>query len=161
MNQQLAIQSSYTITTDTLTLEPLNTLTTATLVREKHQSLIVDQPVITILSSNCELDGSTMLLRKKLMQFCMNQAIKKIPVVVNVKDGLVMMPTTSISSRDCCWISLNRIRKCYPVPRQKETLVLFKCNEHTTIPVSVTQFTANLKRADKAFHQFLKHSSHH
>lgn len=161
MNQQLINQPTYIITSSTLTLEPLHSSKNTTLVREKHQSLIVDQPVTGILSGNCELDGSTLLLRKKLMQFSMKQAVKKIPIVVNVKNGLVMIPTTSISSRECCWISMNRVRKCYPVPHQNQTLILFKCNEHTTVPVSVTQFNANLERAAEGFIQFLKHSSHH
>lgn len=161
MNQSLSTCTSYKITTNTLALVPQIIPQNCTLILEKNQSILINQSIAHILSENCESDGSTLIRRKKLMQFCMNNAVKKIPVVVNVKEELVMIPTTSTTSSDCIWISMKRVRKCYPIQNQKKTLVLFKCNENTIVSCSLKQFNVNMQRAVTAFSKFIKHSGHH
>jgi competence protein ComK len=71
-----------------------------------------------------------------------------VPIVIEDTDNLIVFPTTSPSSDECCWISLKRVKKIEKIDNYN-TKIIFDNNKEIIVECSYRILENQLSRASR------------
>lgn len=132
----------YEINDETIAIIPINS--SKTKVIELTKEYVIPQSTFEIMEENCEYYGSTYDGRIKAAQKILNFSYK-LPLLVEESEKIIFFPTKSSSSKDCCWINHNFVKK--REKSGKNTKVLFKNGKEEEFNISKLSFENQLLRA--------------
>ena len=99
---------------------------------------------IDIIKTSCKFFGSSYEGRKEGTTQ-LTGITHKAPITVDPTNFIYFFPTTSASNSKCIWISLEHIQY-HKRADAKNTQVVFKNNQHLSIPISSNSFNNQLLR---------------
>jgi competence protein ComK len=117
------------------------------LVYEDDERYLIDQTPFNIMETSCKYFGSSYEGRKEGAKEILG-AEYKVPIVVEDTDNLILFPTTSPLSTDCCWISLKRIMKIEKIDTY-HTKVIFDNDCEIIVESSYRTMENQLSRASR------------
>lgn len=117
----------------------------SSLVFEDEERYIVPQTPFSIMEESCKYFGSTYEGRKDGAKEMLGYEYK-VPIVVEDSSNLILFPTTSPTSNNCCWISLNRVKRIEKID-SKNTKVIFDNNREIIIDCSYRTLENQISRA--------------
>ena len=117
------------------------------LVYEDDERYVINQTPFSIMEDSCMYFGSTYEGRKQGAKKILN-AEYKIPIVVEDSNNLIVFPTTSPYSDDCCWISLKRIKNIEKIDANN-TKIIFDNNKEIIIDCSYRSLENQISRASR------------
>jgi len=98
--------NEYYINNDTLILIPIDKNTTK--VFDIYNFYIIYKNIFEIIDESCQYYGSSYGGRYIGSKRLLNMEYK-LPIIINESKEIIMFPTCSPKSENCCWISLNNI----------------------------------------------------
>ena len=115
------------------------------LVYEDFNQYNVEKNPYSIMEESCIYYGSTYSGRKDSSKYLLG-AEYKVPILVDELNNIIALPTTSPFSKDCIWLSLNRIKK---IDRVSDfvTKVVFDNDLNLNIPCSFRSIESQISRA--------------
>ena len=117
------------------------------LVYEDDERYVINQTPFSIMEDSCMYFGSTYEGRKQGAKKILN-AEYKIPIVVEDSNNLIVFPTTSPYSDDCCWISLKRVKNIEKIDANN-TKIIFDNNKEIIIDCSYRSLENQISRASR------------
>jgi competence protein ComK len=135
---------NYEISKGTLAIVPNEN---NSLVYEDDERYIIKQRPFEIMESSCRYFGSTYEGRKNGAKDILG-AEYKVPIVIEDTDNLIVFPTTSPSSDECCWISLKRVKKIEKIDNYN-TKIIFDNNKEIIVECSYRILENQLSRASR------------
>ena len=117
------------------------------LVYEDDERYVINQTPFSIMEDSCMYFGSTYEGRKQGAKKILN-AEYKIPIVVEDSNNLIVFPTTSPYSDDCCWISLKRVKNIEKIDANN-TKIIFDNNKEIIIDCSFRSLENQISRASR------------
>ncbi len=117
------------------------------LIYEDNQRYIVQQKPFEIMEDSCKYFGSTYDGRKESAKSILG-AEYKIPIVVEDSNNLIVFPTTSPSSDNCAWVSLNRVKSFEPID-STSTKIIFDNDMEIIIPATFRSIENQISRATR------------
>ena len=117
------------------------------LVYEDDERYVINQTPFSIMEDSCMYFGSTYEGRKQGAKKILN-AEYKIPIVVEDSNNLIVFPTTSPYSDDCCWISLKRVKNIEKIDANN-TKIIFDNNKEIIINCSYRSLENQISRASR------------
>lgn len=120
---------------------------TASLIYEDEDRYIVEQTPFSIMEESCKYFGSTYEGRKEGSKNILN-AEYKLPIVVEDSNNLIVFPTMSPLSTECCWISLKRVKKIEKID-SNNTKIIFDNNREIIVDCSYRIIENQLSRASR------------
>ena len=117
------------------------------LVYEDDERYVINQTPFSIMEDSCMYFGSTYEGRKQGAKKILN-AEYKIPIVVEDSNNLIVFPTTSPYSDDCCWISLKRVKNIEKIDANN-TKIIFDNNREIIIDCSYRSLENQISRASR------------
>ena len=136
---------NYEISKGTLAVVPNEN--ESSVVYEDNDRYIINQKPFEILEESCKYFGSTYEGRKNGAREILG-AEYKVPIVIEDSDNLIVFPTTSPLSSECCWISLKRVKKIEKIDANN-TRVVFDNNQQIIVPCSYRSIENQLSRASR------------
>ena len=136
---------NYEISKGTLAIVPNQKK--GSLVYEDEFRYLVNQTPYTIMEESCKYFGSSFEGRREGAREMLG-AEYKVPIVVEDSDNLILFPTTSPLSPDCCWISLKRIKKYYCID-QNHTKIVFDNGKEIIIDCSFRTIENQVSRGSR------------
>ena len=119
----------------------------SSLVYEDDERYIINQTPFSIMEESCKYFGSTYDGRKNGARDILG-AEYKVPIVVEDSSNLIVFPTTSPSADDCCWISLQRVKKIEKID-PNNTKIIFDNNRELIVDCSYRTIENQLSRASR------------
>lgn len=116
-------------------------------VYEDDEHYVVEQTPFQIMEESCKYFGSTYEGRRIGAKNILG-AEYKVPIVIEDSNNLIVFPTTSPSSDDCCWIALKRVSKIEKIDRD-HTKVIFDNNVEILVDSSFYIMENQLSRASR------------
>ena len=135
----------YEISSGTLAVMPNKK--ESSLVYEDDDRYIIEQTPFSIMEESCKYFGSTYEGRKDGAKEILG-AEYKVPIVIEDANNLIVFPTTSPSSDNCCWISLKRIKKIVKIDANN-TKIIFDNNKEIIIDCSYRSLENQISRASR------------
>lgn len=132
----------YEINDETVAIIPISS--SKTKIIELTKEYVIPQPTFEILEENCEYYGSTYDGRIKAAQRILNFSYK-LPLLIEESENIIFFPTKASTSKDCCWINHNFVKK--REKSGKNTKVLFKNGVEEEFNISKLSFENQLLRA--------------
>ncbi|SDO39027.1 competence protein ComK [Alkalicoccus daliensis] len=128
--------TEYRISSDTMMLEPARQIDGGTIVHEVNRTFHVSQEPKDIIHANCYLGSSSYEGRvKAVRKFLMY--LKRTPVLVYEKTGIITFPTHASNHLNCHWIFPAHIRTFQKSPTKPGVTCLFMMNGQVLeVPVS-------------------------
>ena len=117
------------------------------LVYEDDERYVINQTPFSIMEDSCMYFGSTYEGRKQGAKKILN-AEYKIPIIVEDSNNLIVFPTTSPYSDDCCWISLKRVKNIEKIDANN-TKIIFDNNKEIIIDCSYRSLENQISRASR------------
>lgn len=117
------------------------------LIYEDHERYIIKQTPFNIMEDSCKYFGSTYEGRKEGAKSILN-AEYKIPIVIEDSSNLIVFPTTSPLSKDCCWISLKRVKNIEKID-SNNTKIIFDNDKEIIVDCSYRTIENQLSRASR------------
>lgn len=146
--------TKYRISADTMMLEPARQLEGGTIVHEVNGSFCVPQDPRDIIHDNCyqgssSYEGRVKAVRKFLMY------LKRTPVLVYEKTGIITFPTHASDHLNCHWIFPAHIRTFQKSLTESGKTELFMMNGQTlTVPVSEHTISKQYYRTNHVLRYF-------
>ncbi len=132
----------YYINADTLLITPVGK--NKTKIHDVNGTYIVKKPVFEVVDISCQYYGSSYSGRyigaKKLLDMDY-----KLPIIVDEVKEIVIFPTCSPKSEDCCWICVNNVDNYEK--SKKHSKVKFVNNSIFEIKVSLNSLENQIMRA--------------
>ena len=117
-----------------------------TKIMEYQTDSILEENAYEVMDYSCCYFGSSYQGRvegsKRMLGFNY-----KLPIIVEETRGIIFFPTTSPSSYDCIWLSLNSIDKV--LGDSVGTRILFKNGKDLVIPISKLSIENQIVRASR------------
>lgn len=117
------------------------------IVYEDNDHYIIDQTPFQIMEDSCKYFGSTYEGRRLGAKNILG-AEYKVPIVIEDSNNLIVFPTTSPLSDECCWIALKRVAKIEKIDKNK-TKVIFDNNVEILVDSSFYIMENQLSRASR------------
>ena len=99
------------------------------------------------MEESCKYFGSTYEGRKDGSKNILN-AEYKLPIVIEDSNNLIVFPTMSPFSDECCWISLKRVKKIEKID-SNNTKIIFDNNKEIIVDCSYRIIENQLSRASR------------
>ena len=117
------------------------------MVYEDNEKYVIDQTPFKIMEDSCKYFGSTYEGRRLGAKNILG-ADYKVPIVIEDSNNLIVFPTTSPTSDNCCWIALKRIAKIEQIDKS-HTKIIFDNNVELLIDSSYYTIENQLSRASR------------
>lgn len=117
----------------------------SSLVFEDDERYIVHDRAYKIMEDSCKYFGSSYDGRKEGAKNILGSEYK-VPIIINETSNLIVFPTTSPYSEDCCWISLKRVDNIYKIDGYN-TKIVFDNDVEIIVPCSFRTIENQLSRA--------------
>lgn len=127
------------------------------LVYEDEERYIIADSAFHVMEESCKYFGSTYAGRKDSAKEILG-AEYKVPIVVEDSSNMVVFPTTSPLSKDCAWISLNRVKKFEKID-SNNTKIVFDNNKEIIIDCSYRSIENQISRASRLDFILRKHKN--
>ncbi|OZU88401.1 competence protein [Virgibacillus indicus] len=101
---------------------------------------------LQIIDNSCLVYGASLEGRKTSVKQILNSA-SKLPIPVNVNEGIYMMPTASTKNKDCVWLSYQHIHTYEQ--RDDKTYITFHDGTGIYINTSENAFDQQFKRTSQ------------
>ncbi|WP_158595142.1 competence protein ComK [Oceanobacillus piezotolerans] len=108
-----------------------------------------------IINLNCKKYGSTLDGRKEVVSDILKSS-SKLPIPVVPQRGIFMIPTASVTSEKCIWVSYHQI-KDYDESDDK-TIIFFQDGTSTFLNVTPNIFDNQFKRSSQVVVHFFRHT---
>lgn len=135
----------YEISKGTLAVVPNDE--NSSLIYEDDSRYIIEENPYKIMDESCKYFGSTYEGRKNGARTILG-AEYKVPIVIEDSDNLIVFPTTSPSSEECCWITLKRVKNIEKID-QNNTKIIFDNLVELIVPCSYRTIENQLSRASR------------
>ena len=135
----------YEISKGTLAVVPNDE--NSSLIYEDDNRYIIEENPYKIMDESCKYFGSTYEGRKNGARTILG-AEYKVPIVIEDSDNLIVFPTTSPSSEECCWITLKRVKNIEKID-QTNTKIIFDNLVELIVPCSYRTIENQLSRASR------------
>lgn len=119
----------------------------SSLIYEDEERYIINEKPFSIMDDSCKYFGSTYEGRKNGAREILG-AEYKVPIVIEDSNNLIVFPTTSPSSEECCWIALKRVKNIEKVDGNN-TKIIFDNNIELIVPSSYRSIENQLSRASR------------
>ena len=119
----------------------------SSLIYEDDNRYIIEENPYKIMDESCKYFGSTYEGRKNGARTILG-AEYKVPIVIEDSDNLIVFPTTSPSSEECCWITLKRVKNIEKID-QNNTKIIFDNLVELIVPCSYRTIENQLSRASR------------
>ena len=127
------------------------------LVYEDEERYIISDSTFHVMEESCKYFGSTYAGRKDSAKEILG-AEYKVPIVIEDTSNMVVFPTTSPLSKDCAWISLNRVKKFEKID-SNNTKIIFDNNKEIIIDCSYRSIENQISRASRLDFILRKHKN--
>ena len=124
--------NNYEINEKTMAIIPITEDTTQVIEEDKY--MFINQNSFEIIDHSCKFFGSSYVGRQKGAMEMLGISYKT-PIIVEETQNIILFPTSSFRSNDCCWISLNKVSKCEQ--DSKKSKVYFKNGEELELDISI------------------------
>ena len=114
------------------------------IVYEDHECFILEKPVHKIMDSSCRYYGSTISGRQQGTT-TLTGLNYKAPIIISEENNIIFFPTTSPRLKECAWVSLNNINKCYN--KEDKMLIEFLNKETVELDISANVLKNQIYRA--------------
>ena len=135
----------YEISKGTLAVVPNDE--NSSLIYEEDSRYIIEENPYKIMDESCKYFWSTYEGRKNGARTILG-AEYKVPIVIEDSDNLIVFPTTSPSSEECCWITLKRVKNIEKID-QNNTKIIFDNLVELIVPCSYRTIENQLSRASR------------
>ena len=135
---------NYEINDQTLAVVPFGKK--KTIVYEGHDCFILEENVNKIMDRSCRYYGSTFEGRQKGTTSLTGQTYK-VPIIVSEENNIIFFPTSSPRLKDCAWISLNNVNRCFD--QEDKILIEFMNQETLELPVSYNILNNQILKASR------------
>jgi len=136
----------YKINRNTTALLPAKQVGYETRIIEYNKEHYVTETALEILEHTCREDWASYEVRRDIVSEKTGY-IQKVPIPVNIEEGIVAMPTHSAQNMDCMWIMLNRHTSIHRNKNRMELVINHNTYETIPIPASVHTITNQIKRS--------------
>lgn len=116
----------------------------ASIVYEDFTQFNVNKNPYSIMEDSCMYYGSTYHGRKASSRSLLG-AEYKVPIMIDELNDIIALPTTSPLSKDCIWLSLNRIKKFERIS-DFVTKIVFDNDLSVNIPSSFRSIESQVSR---------------
>ena len=136
---------NYEISRGTLAIVPNNK--DGSLVYEDDYRYLIKQTPFSIMEDSCKYFGSSYEGRKEGAKEILG-AEYKVPIVIEDGENIIVFPTTSPYAPDCCWISLQRVKKIVRID-SNHTKIIFDNNKELIVECSYRSIENQISRASR------------
>ena len=119
----------------------------SSLIYEDESRYIIEDNPLNIMEGSCKYFGSTFDGRIQGAKDILG-AEYKVPIIIEDSNNLVVFPTSSPRSNDCCWISLNRVDNIYRIDNDN-TKIVFDNEREIIVPCSFRSIENQFSRASR------------
>ena len=119
----------------------------SSLIYEDESRYIIEDNPLNIMEGSCKYFGSTFDGRIQGAKDILG-AEYKVPIIIEDSNNLVVFPTSSPRSNDCCWISLNRVDNIYRIDNDN-TKIVFDNEREIIVPCSLWSIENQFSRASR------------
>ena len=119
----------------------------SSLIYEEESRYIIEDNPLNIMEGSCKYFGSTFDGRIQGAKDILG-AEYKVPIIIEDSNNLVVFPTSSPRSNDCCWISLNRVDNIYRIDNDN-TKIVFDNEREIIVPCSFRSIENQFSRASR------------
>lgn len=119
----------------------------SSLIYEDESRYIIEDNPLNIMEGSCKYFGSTFDGRIQGAKDIL-EAEYKVPIIIEDSNNLVVFPTSSPRSNDCCWISLNRVDNIYRIDNDN-TKIVFDNEREIIVPCSFRSIENQFSRASR------------
>ena len=116
-------------------------------VLEDSSEYLISKKPFEIVDYSCKYFGSSYEGRKEGTKAILDINYK-VPIVVENSRNIIFFPTNSPTAEDCCWISLNNIKRIEE-GQFNSTNIIFKNGTSLLIPVSKRTIENQIFRASR------------
>lgn len=106
-----------------------------------------------LLKENCLYYGSSLKGRREAIKRNFG-FMTKIPIVIDLKNGIFMFPTSSVRNTDCIWLNYYSIH--HYEPQDNRTYILFKDGTSIFVNASYTIIDMQHKRMSQIIAQTMR-----
>lgn len=138
------IQSTYTITNNTLALLPARKIEYNTIVLEQNQQLYIEQTPLEIIKASCKAYWSNYEGRRRTT--IKHTGFKqKTPIPISKLNQIIAFPTHSPLHHDCSWIIYRPHLQIIPHP--EKTILSIGYEQSIHLDVSIHSLQKQIERA--------------
>ena len=119
----------------------------SSLIYEDESRYIIEDNPLNIMEGSCKYFGSTFDGRIQGAKDILG-AEYKVPIIIEDSNNLVVFPTSSPRSNDCCWICLNRVDNIYRIDSDN-TKIVFDNEREIIVPCSFRSIEKQFSRASR------------
>lgn len=119
----------------------------SSLIYEDESRYIIEDSPLNIMEGSCKYFGSTFDGRIQGAKDILG-AEYKVPIIIEDSNNLVVFPTSSPRSNDCCWIFLNRVDNIYRIDNDN-TKIVFDNEREIIVPCSFRSIENQFSRASR------------
>lgn len=119
----------------------------SSLIYEDESRYIIEDNPLNIMEVSCKYFGSSFDGRIQGAKDILG-AEYKVPIIIEDSNNLVVFPTSSPRSNDCCWISLNRVDNIYRIDNDN-TKIVFDNEREIIVPCSFRSIENQFSRASR------------
>lgn len=134
----------YIIKNKTLALIPEGQ---GTKILEFNKEIIEKKKPLNIVEYNCFINGSSLDGRRNASSYLIGAGYKP-PIVLNEREKMILVPTSSYRNYKCIWLVLNNILR-YSITKNNQVLVTFKNDQKLQLGISYYIFDRQILRATR------------